>query len=152
MKTLKCSEICLKNSENEKNKFPCPGAGTGGIVTANELSKNGGDDVRVVLIEKSEKNIFAPSLLWLLVGKRKPQQVYRSTKKLASGKIEVLIGEIETVDPKSIAVTVGGKEYVGDHMVISLGVEQKDEHDLNRFGFDFFTLDGANGFHAASQL
>ena len=123
------------------------GAGTGGIVTANELSKNGGEDVRIVLIEKEEKNIFAPSLLWLLVGKRKPQQVYRSTKQLASANIEVLIGEIETVDPENIAVTVGGKEYVGDHMVISLGVEQKAEHDLNRFGFDFYTLDGADGFH-----
>ena len=123
------------------------GAGTGGIVTAKELSKNGGKDVRIVLIEKAEKNIFAPSLLWLMVGKRKPRQVYRSTKKLAGAQIEVLIGEIETVDPENISVTVGGKEYRGDYMVISLGVEQKTEHDLNKFGFDFYTLDGATGFH-----
>lgn len=123
------------------------GAGTGGIVTAKESSKNGGQDVRIILIEKEEKNIFAPSLLWLMVGKRKQQQVYGSTKKLAGSQIEVLIGEIETVDPENITVTVGGKEYMGDHMVISLGVEQITEHDLNKFGFDFYTLDGAAAFY-----
>lgn len=123
------------------------GAGTGGIVTAKELSKNAGKDVRIILIEKEEKNIFAPSLLWLMVGKRKPQQVYRGTKQLAGAQIEVLIGEIETVDPENITVTVGGKEYKGDYMVISLGVEHITEHDLNRFGFDFYTLDGAAAFH-----
>ena len=78
------------------------GAGTGGIVTAKELRKKAGRDtegnpVKIILFEKEEKNIFQPSLLWLMVGKRKPQQVYRSTKKLASRGVAVVIGEIEKV-------------------------------------------------------
>lgn len=62
------------------------GAGTGGIITAKELSKKPGREKRevgdfsIILFEKEEKNVFAPSLLWLMVGKRKPKQVYQPGK------------------------------------------------------------------------
>ena len=132
------------------------GAGTGGIISAKELSKKVGNDgevnpVKIILFEKEEKNVFAPSLLWLMVGKRKPQQVYRNTNKLAGAGIEVTIGEIENVNPENISVTVKGKEYKGDYMVISLGVEQTSEHNLNKFGFDFYTVEGAAAFNEKLQ-
>jgi sulfide:quinone oxidoreductase len=132
------------------------GAGTGGIITAKELSKKVGKDrevnaVKIILFEKEEKNVFAPSLLWLMVGKRKPQQVYRSTKKLAGTGIEVVIGEIENVNPSTISVSVKGKEYKGEYMVVSLGVEQTTEHNLNTFGFDFYTVEGAAAFNEKLQ-
>ena len=44
-------------------------------------------------------------------------------------------------------LTVKGKEYKGDYMVISLGVEQTTEHNLNKFGFDFYTVNGAATFN-----
>ncbi len=132
------------------------GAGTGGIITAKELRKKAGKDiegnpVKIILFEKEEKNVFAPSLLWLMVGKRKPQQVYRSTKKLGETGIEVVIGEIENVNPENVSVTVKGKEYKGDYMVISLGVAQTTEYNLNKFGFDFYTLEGATAFNEKLQ-
>ncbi|PKP29242.1 MAG: NAD(P)/FAD-dependent oxidoreductase [Bacteroidetes bacterium HGW-Bacteroidetes-18] len=127
------------------------GAGTGGIITAKELSKKVGNKSKIILFEKEEKNVFEPSLLWLMVGKRKPQQVYRSTNKLASADIEIVIGEIENVNPENISVTVKGKEYNGDYMVISLGVEQLTEYNLNQYGHDFYTLDGATKFNEELQ-
>lgn len=132
------------------------GGGTGGIITAKELSKKVGNGrevnpVKIILFEKEEKNVFAPSLLWLMVGKRKPKQVYRSTKKLSGTGIEVVIGEIENINPENISVSVKGKEYKGDYMVISLGVEQIPEHNLDQFGFDFYTIEGASGFNEKLQ-
>lgn len=132
------------------------GAGTGGIITAKELSKKAGNDsegnpVKIILFEKEEKNVFAASLLWLMVGKRKSQQVYRDTNKLARSGVEVVIGEIENVDPENISVTVKGKEYNGDYMVISLGVAQIPEYNLNKFGFDFYTVEGAAAFNEKLQ-
>ncbi|MDO9260409.1 MAG: FAD/NAD(P)-binding oxidoreductase [Flavobacteriaceae bacterium] len=134
------------------------GAGTGGIITAKELSRKVGRDTKIILFEKEEKNVFAPSLLWLMVGKRKPQQVYRNTHKLASAGIEVIIGEIENIDPENISVSVKDKEsangrtsYKGDYMVISLGVEQLVEHHLNNYGHDFYTLEGATSFNEKLQ-
>lgn len=128
------------------------GAGTGGIITASQLCKNVCNDgeinpVKIIVFEKEEKNVFAPSLLWLMVGKRKPEQIYRDTSKIAGNGIEVVLGEIEKVNPETKTVTVKGKEYKGDYMVISLGVEQVTEHNLNNYGHDFFTLAGATEFN-----
>jgi sulfide:quinone oxidoreductase len=123
------------------------GAGTGGIITAKELSKKIGGKTNILLFEKEEKNVFAPSLLWLMVGKRKPNEVYRNTKKISGTGVEVIIGTIEKVNPEQISVSVNGKDYKGDYMVISLGVEQITEHSLNNYGHDFYTLDGASKFN-----
>ncbi|MDP1623951.1 MAG: FAD/NAD(P)-binding oxidoreductase [Bacteroidales bacterium] len=127
------------------------GAGTGGIITAKELSKKVGGKTKVLLFEKEEKNVFAPSLLWLMVGKRKPKQVYRNTRKTGAAGVEVVIGEIEKVNPGQISVTVKGQEYKGDYMVISLGAEQITEYNLNNYGYDFYTLDGATKFNEQLQ-
>ena len=123
------------------------GAGTGGIITANELSKKIGSRANIILFEKEEKNVFAPSLLWLMVGKRKPEQVYRHTQKINGNGIKVVIGEIENVSAGNISVTAKGQEYRGDYMVISLGVNQISEHSLNSYGHNFYTLTGATTFH-----
>jgi sulfide:quinone oxidoreductase len=127
------------------------GAGTGGIITAHELikglPKTERKNVRVVLFEKEEKNVFAPSLLWLMVGLRKSSQVFRPTSELATKNIELVQGTIEHVDPTTKTVKVNGKEYRGDYMVISLGVEQSTEHNLDKSGYDFYTLTGAEGFY-----
>ena len=127
------------------------GAGTGGIITAKELCKKIGTKTKILLFEKEEKNVFAPSLLWLMVGKRKPKQVYRNTRKIAGAGIKVVIGEIEKINPDQISVTVKGQEHKGDYMVVSLGVEHITEHNLNNFGHDFYTLDGATKFNEQLQ-
>ncbi|MBK7805068.1 MAG: hypothetical protein IPJ51_02015 [Saprospiraceae bacterium] len=84
-------------------------------------------------------------------GKRKPDEVYRNTRKIAGPGIEVVIGEIANVNPEQISVSVNGHEYKGDFMVISLGVEQITEYKLNNFGHDFYTLDGATTFNEKLQ-
>ena len=126
------------------------GAGTGGIIAAKELSKEVDEEVtpvKILIFEKEEKNVFAPSLLWLMVGKRKTKQIHRNTRNIVDAVINVVIGEIEKVDPEHISVTVNGQEYKGDYMVVSLGVEQTSEYNLNTYGYDFYTLDGAARFN-----
>lgn len=128
------------------------GAGTGGIVTAYQLSRLAGNDgeinpVNILLFEREEKNVLGPLLLWLMAGKRHPEQVYRATKRLEGNGIEVVPGAIEKIDPEEITVTVGGREYRGDYMVVALGMEQKPYHRLNDFGYDFYTMEGAEALH-----
>ncbi len=123
------------------------GAGTGGIITAKALSKMAGKKARIILIEKEAENVFAPSLLWLMVGKRKPEQVFRNTKEIADANIEIVIGKIESINPTDISVMVKGQSYKGDFMVISLGVEQAAEHNLDKIGYNFYTLRGAADFY-----
>ncbi|HSI68653.1 MAG TPA: FAD-dependent oxidoreductase [Gillisia sp.] len=128
------------------------GAGTGGVTAAREISRNSGNEeditlVKILVFEKEEKNVFSPSLPWLMVGKRKPEEIYEKTSNLDSSGLEVIQGEIEQVDPKELTVTVNGKTYKGDYMIISLGVDQQPVYQLDKYGHNFFTLEGATHFN-----
>ncbi|MBZ9630789.1 FAD-dependent oxidoreductase [Salegentibacter sp. LM13S] len=129
------------------------GAGTGGIVTARELSKRSGNEeditlVKILVFEKEETSVYSPSLPWVMVGKSKQEEITERTDKLDASGLEVIKGEIENIDPQNISVTVKGKQYQGDHMVVSLGVAQADIYNLAQFGHNFFTLNGAQDFHS----
>jgi len=133
------------------------GAGTGGIVTAKELSRHSGneDDIqllKILVFEKEETSVFSPSLPWLMVGKRLSEDITKRTDKIEASGLEVIKGEIESIDPAHITITVNGQEYKGDHMVISLGIEQADPFQLNKYGHNFFTLQGAEEFHSHLKL
>ena len=128
------------------------GGGIGGISTAKELSRKIGNEdginlARILVFEKEKQNVFGPSLTWLMVGKRDREDVQKETKDIESRGIEVVFGDIETVDPKQLSVTVQGKTYRGDYMIVSLGVEQSSEYNLENFGHNFYTLEGANLFY-----
>jgi sulfide:quinone oxidoreductase len=127
------------------------GGGTGGLMTAHFLKEKLGSNCRIIVFEKEEKNVFAPSLLWLMVGKRKTKDVYRSTKQITKKGIELVLGNIEKVDPESKTIFVNGAAYKGDYLIISLGAAQLDIPALTGIGFDFFSLDGATGFYNALQ-
>lgn len=130
-----------------KKRILVLGAGTGGIITADELRKKIGKKAEILLFEKEDKNVFAPSLLWLMVGKRKPEQVYRKTEKISKTGIKVILGTIEKVNPQAISIKVDGQIYTGDYMVISLGAEHATEHNLDKYGHNFYTLSGAANFY-----
>jgi sulfide:quinone oxidoreductase len=127
------------------------GAGTGGIITAHEIIKGipkaKRNSINIVLFEKEARLVFAPSLLWLLVGLRKTSQVFRPIHKLARKNIELVRGTIQHVDPTTRTVKVNGREYQGDYLVVSLGAEQATEYNLDKSGFDFYSLAGAEGFY-----
>ncbi|MCX2741446.1 NAD(P)/FAD-dependent oxidoreductase [Pontibacter anaerobius] len=128
------------------------GAGTGGVVTARELSKNSGNEeginlLEIIVFEKEEKSLYSPSLPWLMVGSRKPNQIYENIRKLDAPGLKVIKGEIEKIDPENISVTVNGEVYKGDYMVVSLGVEQVYEQPLAAYGHNFFTVKGATKFN-----
>lgn len=129
------------------------GAGTGGIVTARELSRHSGneDDINllnILVFEKEETSVFSPSLPWVMVGKRISEDITKRTEKIEASGLEVIKGEIESIDPVLITIRVNGREYKGDHMVISLGIEQADPLHLDRYGHNLFTLKGAEDFNA----
>ncbi len=48
-----------------------------------------------------------------MVGRRKPKDVFRSTKKIAKKGIELVLGNIWKVNPENKSVQVNGKEYKG---------------------------------------
>jgi sulfide:quinone oxidoreductase len=129
------------------------GGGVGGVVTAVELRKKLPKRHKIMLVDREPEHVFAPSLLWLMVGMREPTQISRPLDRLQRKGIEVVHGEIERIEPESKKVTVGGRSLSADYMVVSLGADLAPEAipGLNEAGHNFYTLKGAQGLRAALE-
>ena len=99
------------------------GGGFGGIVAACRLRRALPREHRVILVERETTHVFAPSLLWLMIGERKPAAISRPIAALTKRGIEVVRGNIEKIDPARRAVSVNGRELAGDYLIVALGAE-----------------------------
>jgi sulfide:quinone oxidoreductase len=71
--------------------------------------------------------------------------VTRPLKSLQRRGIDVIIGDVEAIDPASRTVTVSGRQITADHLVVSLGADYATDMipGLNEAGQTFVTLAGA---------
>ena len=127
------------------------GGGVGGVVTAVTLRKRLPAKHRILLVDRQKDHLFAPSLLWLMTGKRSPQQIVRSLMRLGRKGIEVIHGTVESIDPETRRVVVNGTTLEADHLVIALGAELALDAipGLAEAGHTFYTLDGASDLQKA---
>lgn len=127
------------------------GGGVGGLVTATTLRKKLGKEHRVVLVEREDTHLFAPSLLWLMTGDRTAKQIARPIDRLSRKGIEVVRGMIERIDPESRRVTVNGRSHEADFIVVALGADLAPDAvpGLAESGHNFYTLAGAETFRDA---
>ncbi len=127
------------------------GGGIGGVVAASLLRKRLSHEHRVVLVERESRHLFAPSLLWLMVGRRTEERISRPLAHLAKRGIELVHGEVERINPKTRSARVGGQEIAADYMVVALGAELAPETipGLAEAGHNFYTLAGAQSLDAA---
>ncbi len=127
------------------------GGGIGGIVAAIRLRQRLAPEHRVVLVEKEADHVFSPSLLWLMLGRRRPGQISRPIAALAKRGIEIVRGSIERIDPATRTVRVNGAEMAGDHMIVALGAELAPElvPGLAQAGHNIYTLAGSQSLCSA---
>lgn len=127
------------------------GGGVGGLVAARALRKRLARKHRIVLVDREREHVFAPSLLWLMVGLREAGAIKRPLGRLERRGIEVRFGEIEKLDPSRRTVTVAGEEIAADYVIISLGAELAEDAipGLRDAGHDFYTLQGAQTLRAS---
>jgi len=121
------------------------GGGVGGLVAANELRRLLPPHHRVVLVEKDLRHAFAPSLLWVMVGDRRPEQVVRDLRTLARRGVEVLEAEVSGLDLAGgrVETTRGPVSY--DYLVVALGAELAPEAlpGLAEAAHTFYTWEGS---------
>ena len=129
------------------------GGGVGGVVAANNLRRLLPKADRVVLIERSGRHVFWPSLLWLMTGTRKAQDVQRDIASLKQSGIDVLKREITKIDPASRTVCMGDESLQGDALVVALGAELVPERipGLVESGRNFYTVEGATHLYEDLQ-
>jgi sulfide:quinone oxidoreductase len=127
------------------------GGGIGGVVAASRLRQRLPRDHRVVLVERERQHVFQPSLLWLAVGDRMPERIQRPLERLKRKGIDVLLGEIEAIDPAARTVRVDGREIAGDAVIVSLGADLAPDliPGLGAAGHSLYTMKGAGTFRDA---
>ena len=103
------------------------GGGVGGTVTANALRQQLDTDHRVVVVERGDEYVYTPSLLWVMVGWRKPRQITKDLRRLLRPGVEVLQGEVQEIDPDGQRVRTSGGELAYDHLVVALGADLAPE-------------------------
>lgn len=97
------------------------GGGAGGVVAANELHSRLKEKAKIIIVERSPKQSFAPSYLWVMTGEREPAAISRDISRLERKGIEVIADEIKSIDTKNKTVSVGGREVNYDYLIVALG-------------------------------
>jgi sulfide:quinone oxidoreductase len=121
------------------------GGGIGGVAAANRLRRGLDRRHKVILVNRDPDFTFAASYLWVMTGKRRPAQVTRPLHKLGRRGIEVVIGQVEHIDPTTRTVTVAGRKLTADHLVVALGADYATDRvpGLAEHGHTFATVSGA---------
>ncbi|MBI4198221.1 MAG: NAD(P)/FAD-dependent oxidoreductase [Chloroflexi bacterium] len=129
------------------------GGGVGGLVTANELRNRLGREHRVVLVDREGRHIFWPSLLWLQVGQRNPESIVRDLGLLKKKGIEVVKGQVDSIDAERRVVQVNGEGLEADYLVVSLGADLAPGNvpGLAEAGYNLYSLEGATAIRDHRQ-
>lgn len=129
------------------------GAGIGGITAALELRRNLPAAHRITLVDRESNHLFQPSLLWMMLGQRKQEDISRPLSALSSKGIEVIHGEVQAINPAIREVTVDGNVMKADYIIVALGAELAPEAipGLSEGGHNLYTAQGSHGIHSALQ-
>ncbi|MBF6606331.1 MAG: NAD(P)/FAD-dependent oxidoreductase [Chloroflexi bacterium] len=124
------------------------GGGIGGAAAANALRGRLSRQHRVVVVDRDADQVFAPSLLWLMVGRRRPAAISRPLAKMLQPGIEVVRSHVRGLDPVARRVSTDAGEFTADAVVVALGAELAPEAIAGYAdaAHDFFTLEGAGRF------
>lgn len=129
------------------------GAGTGGLVAANELRRRLPRAHRILLVEKKARHAFPPSFLWLMTGDRRPEQITRHVRQLLRPGVELIEAEAQAIDlaRRRVETSAGAFDY--DYLIVALGAELAPETipGLGEAARTFYTFHGALKLQQALQ-
>jgi sulfide:quinone oxidoreductase len=129
------------------------GGGVGGLVTAVTLRKKLPKAHRIIVVDRERDHLFQPSLLWLMTGARRAEDIARPLDRLSRKGIEVMHGTVESIDPLQRQISLNGAIVQADVLVVALGAELAMDAipGLAEAGHAFYSLDGAQSLQKALQ-
>ncbi len=100
------------------------GGGTGGTLTANRLRRHYGDAAEIVVIDRDDRHVYQPGLLFVPFGMADPREIVRSRRAQLHDGVELRLGTIDRVETAANAVHLEGGETIAyDVLVIASGAE-----------------------------
>jgi sulfide:quinone oxidoreductase len=129
------------------------GGGIGGLVAARELRRRLPAGHRIVLVDRAKEHVYQPSLLWQMVGERRPSQFMRPLELLRRKGVEFHNAEAEALDLDRRVVVTSAGEVAYDSLVVSFGAELAPEtmSGFDDMAYNLFTTEGCAEIHSALQ-
>src|SRR5215471_18247468 len=114
------------------------GAGFGGLELTTVLSEEFGQDIQVVLIDKSDAFIFGFSKLDVMFGRQLPDAVRHPYR-------DVLKPGVRSIDPVARRTVTDAGTFDADILVVALGadLDTAATPGLTEGGHEFYTVAGA---------
>lgn len=133
------------------------GAGTGGTLTANRLRRIYGDSAEITVIDRDDRHVYQPGLLFVPFGLADPGEIVRPRHAQIHDGIEFRIAEADRVETADNVVHLTDGETIGyDVLVIATGAALLPDETEGLIGpgweetvFTFYTLDGATALRDA---
>ena len=121
------------------------GGGFGGIATARNLRKALPPEHRILLVSRTSSFQMGTTKTWVMLGEAEPEKVTRPLDVLSSHGIEVLLAEVQRIEPSKMEITTSDGVLRPDYVVIALGAEldMAAVPGLAEAGETFYTRDGA---------
>ncbi|MCI5119834.1 MAG: NAD(P)/FAD-dependent oxidoreductase [Candidatus Electrothrix sp. AUS4] len=126
------------------------GAGCAGTMVANNLRKKlDRDEWSITIIDKDDKHIYQPGLIFIPFGMYKPEEIVRTRSEFISKGINFVVDEIIGVDKEAQVVETTAGKYEYDKIIVCTGVSLAPEEIPGMMDgwqtkvFDFYTLEGA---------
>ena len=129
------------------------GGGTGGTIVANNLRRHLPKDWEITLIDRDDRHIYQPGMLFVPFGLQKANTLVRSRKKYILPDINFVIDEITHIDPDKKEVKTKSHKFSYDFLVISTGckiVPEENDGLMDAWGknaFSFYTIEAAEMLH-----
>lgn len=133
------------------------GGGTGGTLVANKLRRLYGDDAEIVVVDRDDRHVYQPGLLFVPFGLAEPEEIVRPRAHQLHDGIVFRLGEIDRVEAADNAVYLAdGTRLPYDVLVIATGASLLPEETEGLTGrgwnesvFTFYTLEGATALRDA---
>ncbi len=128
-----------------KSKVLILGAGFGGLELATMLWEALGEEVEVVLIDRSDSFVFGYSKLDVMFGRATPEAVRLPYREIVKPGVRFLRETITAIDPTARRVTTDVGEHDGDVLVVALGAayDLDATPGLAEGGNEFYSVAGA---------
>ncbi len=98
------------------------GAGTGGTIVANRLNKKLGKRANITVIDPTFKHIYQPGYLFVMVGREKPENLVKDSRKLLPKRANLVQDKVIRVDTqKQTVITEKSGEFHYDYLVLASG-------------------------------
>ena len=117
------------------------GAGFGGLEIATRLSEEFGDDLDLVLVDKSDHFVFGFSKLDVMFGRTTAAHVAHRYSDIAKPGVRFLQSTVRAIDPAAKRVTTDDEVLDADVLVIALGADLDPDAipGLVEHGHEFYT-------------